>query len=55
MTCMILGCERPARGDVDTVDVQAGDLVVTVPAHFCRYCEDHDCELERYLKRRVTR
>jgi len=51
MKCMILGCEQPARGNVDTTE-ESG---VVVPAHFCRYCTSHRCELEVFLIRRARR
>jgi hypothetical protein len=50
-TCMIFGCDRPARGELDAVDMGGW----SVPAHFCRYCHQHRCELEIFLSRRHAR
>jgi len=46
---MILGCDQEAQGDIDRFETWDG---IVVPAHFCRYCQDHPCEMEIFLLRR---
>lgn len=44
MKCSILGCEAAARGQVDVQRDQWKEVVV--PAHLCKFCPEHPCQLE---------
>lgn len=44
--CNRAGCSAPARGDVDG---RWTAWETYVPAHYCRQCQAHACDLARYL------
>ena len=47
--CSVLGCAAPARGPLEAQHLEG----VLVPAHECRFCREHRCEMEQHVLRRA--